>query len=78
MQVVDELRHVGHVDLFGVAVEGVERERRHEGVAQGAHLLEEVALVDLGPFGMPASPLVDDELHAVLGVELRPEPPIGR
>ena len=59
MQVVDELRHVGHVDFLRVPVERVERERSHQTIAQRAHLLEEMALVDLGPLGMPASPLVD-------------------
>ncbi len=76
MQVVDELRHVRHVDLLRVAVERVKRQCGDQCVAQRAHLLEEMTLVDLGSLGMPASPFVDHEFDAVLGVDFAESRPL--
>ena len=42
MQVVDQLGDIRHVDLVGVPIKRVERERRTQRIAQAALLLEQV------------------------------------
>ena len=67
MKVVDELRHGTEPYLFAVVVEDIERESRNYRVAHGRLLLKEMVSRDkIGVVTMPAAPLVDDKLRAVL------------
>ena len=53
----------GHRDLFGMAVEGVERHSAEDRVAQGGHLLELITRSRLAARTVPRAPFVDHQLY---------------
>src|SRR5262245_8911037 len=69
VQVIHQLRQIGHVNFISMSIEGVESEGGYERIAQATHLLEEMPFIDLGPFRVPSAPFVDHELDLVLVVE---------
>ena len=71
VQVVAQLRHIGHAHDVAAVVEYVQRQRGHDRVAHIALLLEEVvALAGAAAVLVPAAPLVDVHHDAALGIEL--------
>ena len=77
LEAVDELRDVGHVDLVGVPVEGVERQRGHQRVAQRPLCPSRCA----GLISVPGRCQVPHSSTTSLtraGDRFRPAPPSGR
>ncbi len=64
---VDRLRNVRHHHLVGVAVEDIQRRRRHQRVAQRVLLIEETRM-HVGLHRMPRTPLIDDQPNLSLGI----------
>ena len=68
MEAVDHLRHAGHADLLGMALESVECQPRDQCVAQRGLLGINVGRSGLGAGVVPGAPLVDGELHMAAGI----------
>src|SRR5690242_20517809 len=75
---VDQLRGVGHYDLVGMPMEGVEGEARDQRIAHGGHASEKVMRRYGGGVRVPGSPFVHHQFHAVLAVELAHHVPMPR
>ena len=73
---VDELGDVRHVQLVGVVVEHVQRQRRHAGVADRVLLVQPAARL-AGLDRVPCAPLVQDQLDLALRVELVHDRPVA-
>ena len=78
VQVVAKLCDVRHSDLIAVVVEYIERERGNDRVAHRALLLEEIiTLAGARSVGMPAAPLVNDELEVMSSAVSADDAPIS-
>lgn len=69
LQHIDHLCDVSHAHPVGVAVEDIERQRSHKGVAHGV-LLVEVAFYGAGFLVPPCSPFIYEQPYLLLRVFL--------